>query len=229
MARYATKITDWPATERPRERLIKFGPENLSDVEILAILLRTGGVEDTAIDLARHLLKKFKNFRGLDKCTIPELCEVNYIGPAKAAVIKAALEMGKRFFIEKSRVTQRITSSEDVYHLMKPRLRDSTRENFKILLLNGRNHLILEKTVFEGSLTESLVAPREIVKEAVNQSAASIVFVHNHPSGDPQPSQEDKRVTARLRMACDLVGIHVIDHVIIGKESYFSFSDSGLI
>lgn len=229
MARYATKITDWPVEDRPRERLIKHGPENLSDVELVAILLRTGGFEDTAVDLARHLLKKFKSFRGLDKCTISELREVNGIGPAKAAIIKAALEMGKRLFIEKSEVTQRITSSEDVFSLVKPRLRDCTREQFKILLLNGRNHLILEKTIFEGSLTESLVAPREIVKEAVNHSAASIVFVHNHPSGDPNPSQEDKRITARLRMACDLVGIHVIDHLIIGKESYFSFSDSGLL
>lgn len=229
MPGYATKITDWPKEDRPRERLIKLGPDKLSDVEIIAILLRTGGIEDTAIDLARFLLKKFKSFRGLDRCTIPELCKVNGIGPAKAAMIKAALEIGKRLFIEKSEVTERINSSEDAYYLMKPHLRDNTREIFKILLLNGRNHIILEKTVFEGSLTESMVAPREIVKDAVNHSAASIIFIHNHPSGDPQPSQSDKQVTARLRMACDLVGVNVVDHLIIGKDSYFSFSDNGLL
>ncbi|MBN1351273.1 DNA repair protein RadC [candidate division KSB1 bacterium] len=229
MARYASKITDWPEDDRPRERLIRLGADKLSDVEILAILLRTGGVEDTAIDLARYALKKFKGWRGLDQCTIPELCEINGVGPAKAAMLKAALEIGKRLFIEKSGVTQRITSSEDVYHLMKPHLRDSAREVFRILLLNSRNHLILDKTVFEGSLTESLVSPREIVKDAVNNSAASVIFVHNHPSGDPKPSNEDKQVTARLRMACDLVGIKVVDHLIIGKDSYFSFSDSGLL
>ena len=144
-------------------------------------------------------------------------------------MLKAALEMGKRLFIEKSEVAQKISSSEDAYYLMKPHLRDYSREVFKILLLNGRNHLILEKTAFEGSLTESLVAPREIVKDAVNHSAAAIIFVHNHPSGDPQPSKEDKQVTARLRMACDLVGVNVLDHLIIGRDTYFSFSDNGLL
>jgi len=229
MARYVAKITDWPENERPRERFLKLGPEKLSDVEILAILLRTGGHEATAIDLARQLLQRFGSFRGLDAKSIPELCEINGIGPAKAILIKAALEAGKRLFLEKSVSTPKISSSEDVYDLFKLHVRDLDREIFKIVLLTSRNQIIMEKNLFEGSLSESLVAPREIVKEGVNHSAAAIIFVHNHPSGDPSPSAEDKRITKRLKLACELVGMRVLDHIIIGKDSYFSFSDSGLL
>lgn len=229
MARYASKITEWPEDERPRERFLKFGPQNVSDVELLAILLRTGGVESTAIDLARYLLQQFGSFRGIDRQSITELCKTDGIGPAKAVMIKAALEIGKRLYLEKAETSQKISSSEDIYELFRLHVRDIDREIFKIVLLTSRNQLILEKTLFEGSLAESLVAPREVVKEGVNHAAAGLIFVHNHPSGDPAPSNEDKRITQRLKMACELVGIRVLDHVIIGKDSYFSFSDNGLI
>lgn len=229
MARYTPKIPEWPENDRPRERLINLGAETLSDAEILAIILRVGNQETTAIDLARQLIKSFGGFRGLDARSVGELCEIDGIGPAKAAQIKAALETGKRLFLEEARIKDKVESSDDVYKIVHPRLRDLGREVFKVLLLTSRNTIILEKTIFEGSLTESLVSPREIIKEAINHSAASVVFIHNHPSGNPAPSEEDKRVTHRLKTACEAIGVVVLDHIIIGNSSYFSFADSGLI
>ena len=229
MTKYSIAIKDWPENERPRERLIKWGPDKLTDVELLAIIIRVGDSGNSAIDLARELLHKFKGFRGLDTKSIIELCEIKGIGLAKAAQIKATLEMGKRLLNEKSEEMYCIKQSKDVDSLLGPILRDLSREVFKILLLTSRNKLILEKTIFEGSLTESLVNPREIIKVAVNEAAASIVFVHNHPSGNPNPSFADKQLTKQLIDACNLVKIKVIDHIIIGKESYFSFADKGMM
>jgi len=229
MKKYILKIKDWPEHERPRERLIKYGADKLQDAELLAIILRTGGMEDTVIDLARILLKKCGNFRGLDAKSIGELCEVNGIGPAKAAQVKAALEIGKRMASEQVKVKERLDSGKAVYNLIGAYMRDLNREVFKIILLTSRNNLILERTIFEGSLTESIVNAREIVMEAINNSAAGIVFVHNHPSGDPTPSTEDKHLTSKLINACRLVGIRVCDHIIIGKEGYYSFVEHGLI
>jgi len=191
----------------------------------LAILLRTGGREDTAMDLARILLNKFGSFRGLDAKSVGELCEINGVGPAKAAQIKAALEIGKRMTAEQIKDKVRIDTCKDVYRLVGPYLRDLNREEFKIILLTSRNNLILERTVFEGSLSESIVNPREIVKEALNSSAAGIIFVHNHPSGDPSPSTEDKNLTHRLINACKLVGVTTHDHIIIAGNGYFSFAE----
>ena len=229
MTKYSLKIKDWPEDERPRERLIKWGADKLTDTELLAILLRVGSMEDTAIDLARLLLQKFGGFRGLDAKSVAELREINGIGPAKAAQIKAALEVGKRFFTASSKEKRKIESSNDVYLLVSPYLRDLPREVFKLLLLTSRNNLISEKTIFEGSLTESLVNSREIIKEALNEAAASIIFIHNHPSGNPQPSKEDKKITSQIINACNLVGINVLDHVIVGKDGYLSFAESGLL
>ena len=229
MARYTPKIPDLPESDRPRERLIRLGADSLSDAELFAIILRVGNRESTAIDLARSIIKDFGGFSGLDSKSIPELCQVNGIGPAKAAQIKAALEIGKRLFSEQKNSSDKVECSDDVFNRVSPHLRNLSREVFKILLLTSRNTIIDEKTIFEGSLTESIVSPREIVKEALNQSAASVVFVHNHPSGDPAPSEEDKRVTRHLKSACEAVGINVLDHIIIGSKSYYSFADSGLL
>lgn len=229
MARYAPKIPDWPEDERPRERLIKFGAEKLSDAEILAILLRVGNQETTAIDLARKIIKEFGGYRGIDAKSVSELCEINGIGMAKAAQIKAALELGKRLSREQANQKPNIECSDDVYHIVAPHLANLPREIFKILLLTSRNRLIAEKTIFEGSLTESIVSPREIIKEAINLSAASIVLVHNHPSGNPSPSEEDKKVTRRLKQACEVVGVNVLDHIIVGQKDFYSFADSGLL
>lgn len=229
MARYTPKIPDLPESDRPRERLIRLGSNSLSDAELLAIILRVGNPETTAIDLARKLLKEFGGFRGIDSKSVAQLCEVNGVGPAKAAQIKAALEIGKRLAVEQVRGKGKVESSDDVFGMVSPHLRNLSREVFKVLLLTSRNTIIEEKIIFEGSLTESIVSPREIVKEALNQSAAAVVFVHNHPSGNPSPSEEDKRVTRHLKTACETVGISVLDHIIIGSDGYYSFADSGLL
>ncbi len=229
MEKYSFTIKDWPEQERPRERLIKFGADKLQDVELLAILLRVGGKEDSAIDLARNLLNRYDGFRGLDSKSISELCELNGIGPAKAAQVKAAIEIGKRMMAEKVKSKEKIETVEDVCQLVGPYMRDLPREEFKIILLSSRNNLILERTLFNGSLSESLVNPREIIKEALNQSAAAIIFVHNHPSGDPSPSTEDKKMTEKLVSACDLVGVKPFDHIIIGKNRHYSFAEHGLM
>lgn len=229
MTKATYTIKDWPESERPRERLIKYGPDKLSDYELLAILLRTGNRGVTAIDLAHKLMQQFGSFRELDSHSFQEICNLDGIGIAKAAQIKAALEIGKRLASEKARQMPRIMCAEDVYNLVGPYLRDSNREEFKIILLTSRNNLILEKTLFEGSLTESMVNPREVIKAALDHSAASIIFVHNHPSGDPSPSMEDKRITKLLSDACNLVKIKPFDHIIVGKDRYFSFADHGLM
>lgn len=229
MEKYSFTIKDWPEQDRPRERLIKFGADKLQDAELLAILLRVGGVEDSAIDLARNLLNRFGGFRGLDSKSVSELCQINGIGPAKAAQVKAAIEIGKRMMSEQVKAKEKIETCEDVQRLVGPYMRDLPREEFKIILLSSRNNLILERTLFNGSLSDSLVNPREIIKEALNQSAAAIIFVHNHPSGDPSPSTEDKRMTEKLVSVCNLVGIKPFDHIIIGKNRYYSFAEHGLM
>lgn len=229
MAKYVSNIREWPENERPRERLIKHGAATLSDAETLAIILRVGNKELTAIDLARKLLHDFGGFRGLDTRSVEEIVEFKGIGTAKAAQIKAAFEIGKRVANEQALERKVFESSEDVYRLVGPPLRDLSREVFKVLFLTSRNSLLADRILFEGSLTESLVSPREVIKEALNRSAASLVFVHNHPSGNPSPSEEDKRITGLLRKACEAVGISVLDHIIVGNNGYFSFADSGLI
>ncbi|MGQ9561252.1 MAG: RadC family protein [Candidatus Oleimicrobiaceae bacterium] len=229
MTRYVAKIPEWPEEERPRERLLAHGPERLADAELLAIILRTGSGPATALDLARHLLQECQGFRGLDARSPAELCQEMGIGPAKAAQIKAALEIGKRLYREHSRVRDRVASSADVYEVVRGYMRDLPREVFKVLFLTTRNRLLAEKTIFEGSLTESVVSPREVVHEALSRQAAAVIFVHNHPSGDPSPSQEDRNITKLLKDACQVVGITVLDHLIVGKDSYFSFADEGLL
>lgn len=226
-----TTIKEWPEGERPRERLVKYGAENLSDAQLLAIILRTGDrIEKTsAVDLARILIDKFGNFRELDSVSVSELQSIKGIGPAKGVQIKAALEIGKRFLRQKTEPKEKIKSVEDVFNYYKPYLRDLKKEVFKVMLLDGRNKIIKDVTISEGSLTKSIVHPREVIKEATKESAAALIFVHNHPSGESKPTKDDIEITERLINACDIVGIRVLDHIIIGANDYFSFADEGLI
>jgi DNA repair protein RadC len=229
MVRFAAKIPDWPEDERPRERLLKHGPDSLADAELLAIILGTGSGQNTSVDLARHLLSRFDGLRGIDVQPAETLCEINGIGIAKAAGIKAALELAKRLAQQRWRVREGVTCSQDVYRLFHLRMRDLGREEFRALFLTGRNVILSEKILFEGSLRESVVSPREIILSAVQLSAASVILLHNHPSGDPFPSSEDKVVTRKIAQACEYVDISVLDHIIIGKDSYYSFADHGLM
>lgn len=215
--------------ERPRERLFKYGPETLSEAELLAILLRTGNSGDTAVDMARALLQKFSGLRGLDQQPAQSLSQVKGIGQAKAAQIKAAFELAKRIVQETHAVRDRVRSSDDVYRRVRLQMRDLGREEFWILFLTGRNEIISQKKLFEGSLAESVVSPREIILTAIQQAAASVIMIHNHPSGDPEPSQEDRNITQKIVRACQYCDVSVLDHLIIGRDSYFSFADHGLL
>ncbi len=226
---YASRIKDWPETERPRERLMSYGPDALSDSELLGIILRTGSGANTAMDLARQLLDEFGGLRGLDTQPAATLCNVHGIGVAKAAQIKAALELAKRLVQQRWSSRERISTSEDAYNYIRLRMRDLSREQFRTIFLTTGNEIIAEKTLFEGSLTESVVSAREIILSAVQMAAASVILLHNHPSGNPTPSREDIRVTEKLAAACRYADISVLDHIIVGKDSYFSFADEGLL
>lgn len=229
MAEQGRKITAWPADERPRERLLQQGAEALSDAELLAILLRTGDTNHTALDLARKLLQDYGSIRGLDRQSAESLKNVKGIGPAKACQIKAALELTKRLVQEKWKKTERIHCSDDAFHYVRLRMRDLSREVFRVLFLTTRHDIIEDQELFTGSLSESVVSSREIILHAVRCSAAAIILVHNHPSGDAGPSPEDKQVTHKIIEACRFVDIQVLDHIVIGRDSYFSFADEGIL
>jgi DNA repair protein RadC len=220
-------IHHWPIGERPRERLLQDGPEVLSDAQLLAILLRVGRRDSSAVEVAMELLRQLDGLQGLSNRSVEELCRISGIGPAKAAQLKAAIELGKRVLAAPLSSGTRIASSADLFRHYYPLLRDLRREVFKIVLLDAKHAIIRETTVSEGSLTVSIVHPREVFNLAVRESAAAVIFVHNHPSGDPSPSEEDRVLTARLVAAGELLGIQVLDHVIVGDGRYASFADRG--
>lgn len=223
----AKGIAYWPESERPRERLLSKGPDALSDAQLLAILLRTGRRDSSAVQVAMELLRHVGGLGGLVKSGVEELCSIEGVGPAKAAQLKAALELGRRSLATPLSTGMRVSSSADLFRHFYPILRDRKQELFKVVLLDAKNAVIKETTISEGSLTVSIVHPREVFASAIRESAAAVIFLHNHPSGDPTPSQDDHRLTDRLVAAGRLLGISVLDHVIIGDGRYVSFADEG--
>ena len=222
-------IKNWPEDERPREKLLRKGEHTLSNTELLAILLRTGIKGQSAIDLARKVLQKFKTFRNMSHTDIRDWKEFKGLGQAKIAQIRAALEIGRRFReteVKERRI--RIKSSKDVVNLLMPRMRDLKFEVFKVLLLDGQNKVknILD---MEGTVTQASPVIREIMSRALQNFAAFIICVHNHPSGNPNPSQEDKEFTQELVQAGKVLQVKVLDHIIIGDNKHFSFADKGII
>jgi len=223
-------IKDWPESDRPREKLIEKGPDSLSNAELLAIILRTGNASSgqTALDHGRALVQQFDNsFRRLAEAGIRDLCEVKGIGPAKAAQLQASLEIARRFAAEELKQGQLFRSSADVFHHYQEQLGSLKKEEFHVLLLDAKNRKLKDVRVSEGSLTSSLVHPREVFAPVVRESAAAVILIHNHPSGDPAPSQEDLQITRRLRQVGEIMGVHILDHLIIGKGRYVSFVDDG--
>jgi len=221
-------VKSWPEEERPRERLLSHGAAALSDAQLLAIIIKNGKTGRTAMDLALELLAKFSTLSGIDQAGIQELCSVPGIGPAKAAEIKAAIELGRRYQ-KPSMAGAAFCSSGDVAGYYLPRMKDLKRETFCCALLDTKNKVIKDEVVSIGSLTASLVHPRDTFKAAIRESAAAVIFIHNHPSGDSKPSQEDILLTRRLVQAGDVLGIQVLDHIIIGDGQHYSFRDNGLI
>lgn len=222
-------IKQLPAHERPRERLIQSGDEYLTDAELLGIIIRDGTTNYSAVDLAQELLSKYGDFRKLSSVSIGELCKVRGIGPARAAQIKASLAIAKRFSTISVRPSQQFKCSRDIFDHFHERLREKKQEIFFIILLDNKNRIIKELTISAGSLTSSIVHPREVFNPAIKESAVSVIFVHNHPSGDPEPSKEDIQMTRRLLEVGDVVGIKVLDHIIIGNECFVSLKDKGII
>lgn len=215
--------------ERPRERLTAAGPEALSSAELIALVLGAGRPGRSALVLASGLLKRFGSLRALAARRPGELTAEPGIGPARAAALVAAVELGRRTAETRLVPGARLGSSGDVFRHYHLRLRDLKRERFLALLLDSKHRLLGEILVSEGTLTASLVHPREAFAVAIRESAAALVFVHNHPSGDPSPSREDLDLTRRLVAVGELVGIQVLDHLVIGEGRYHSFADAGRI
>ena len=220
------KIKEMPLQNRPRERLLKKGPEALSDSEILAVILRTGIVGENAIEMSNRLIAEY----GLDKlfdCSLKELQKIKGIGPAKAMQILSMAELGKRYSQSKNPITK-INDAKDVFNYFHERLKDKKEENFYILMLNTQNNIIGEQLISKGILDASIIHPREIFKPAIKNSASKIILVHNHPSGDPNPSAEDEEIAKRLIKNGEELGIKVLDNVIIGNEKFWSCKEKTL-
>lgn len=222
-------IKDIPEQERPRERLEKFGAEILSNVELLAIILRSGTRNDSAMTLASKLLKNGPGLKCLYESSFEELKSIKGIGSAKASQIKAALELGRRLKTFKGEDKIYIKTPEDAALLVMEDMRHLKKECLKIILLNIKNMVISVKDVSVGSINSSIVHPREIFVEAIKTSSASIIICHNHPSGDPTPSQEDINITKRIYEAGRIIGIDLIDHIVIGDGRYISLKERNLI
>ena len=223
-------VRDLPLEERPREKLVSYGPAVLSNAELLAILLRTGTRGESVLRMAERVLSYCKD-RGLASMvhmSVEELAKIHGLGPGKAATVLAAVELGRRLAIAEARV-EIIHGPEDVARFAMPHFRHETKEHFAVLLLNTKNHILAMPVISQGSLTASVVPPREVFEAAVRHSAASMILLHNHPSGDPSPSREDIAVTERLVKAGQIMDIPVLDHVIIGNDSFASLKEKGLM
>lgn len=214
--------------ERPREKMTLNGASSLSDAELLAILIRSGTKDLNAIQLGQAILQKADNIRYLQDITIEELKSINGIGETKALQIKAALELANRIASYKPQ-KYKVKNPWDIYKYYMESLRYQYKEIFKVVLLNTKNEIITDMDISIGTLNSSLVHPREVFREAIRRSSNKIILLHNHPSGNCDPSKEDKSVTIRLKECGELIGIEVIDHIIIGDGTYFSFKENMLI
>ncbi|OAB38963.1 hypothetical protein PMSD_03225 [Paenibacillus macquariensis subsp. defensor] len=222
-------LRDLPHEERPRERMIHYGAEALSHAELLAILLRTGSRQESAIHLAERIMNKAGSIRNLVDLSIDELTQIKGIGNAKAVQLKAGIELGQRLARARMSDTVTIRSPRDAFDVLSEQLRYLQKEHFVCLFLNTKNHIIAQETLSMGSLNASIVHPREVFRAAIKCSSASIVCAHNHPSGDPTPSPEDIALTSRLVEAGQIIGIDVLDHIIIGDGDFVSLKEQGFI
>lgn len=228
--KHSFTVHDLPLSDRPRERLFKLGSEALSAQEILELILGRGTKGESVMVTAQKLLSQFGNLKNLASASIEELRQIKGIGPAKAAQIRAAFELSKRLEDlpgEAAKIT--VKSPEDVIKTARTLLKGKKKEHFLILCLDTRNHLIKTNVVSIGSLDCSIVHPREVFKEAISSSASSVIFIHNHPSGDPTPSDDDIKMTKRLIEAGEIIGIDVLDHIVICDREHLSMKAKNLI
>lgn len=226
------RIKDLPVCERPYEKLEKYGAEMLTNSELLAIIIKTGGRNDTSVTLAQRILSQDDENQGLSflhNYTIEQLMKIEGVGRVKAIQVKAVMELAKRTASSGSRQRVIIKTPEDVVSLLMEQMRHYKKEVFKIILLNTKSQVIKYFDISVGSLNSSIVHPREVFSEAVKVSCSAVIFAHNHPSGDPEPSREDIETTKRLIDAGNILGIKVFDHIIIGDKSYISLKEKGLM
>lgn len=220
-------IRDWPEGERPRERLLALGAAGLSDAELLAIFLRTGIAGASAVDLARQLLARFGGLRGLLGADRAAFCAEKGLGEAKYAQLQAVLELARRHLGESLAERDLLREPALVRRYLSSRLRDGDRERFIGLFMDAQNRLLATETLAEGTLSEASVYPREVVKVALRLGAASVIFAHNHPSGQAEPSEADRRLTERLRQALATIDVRLLDHFVIGEGTPLSFAEHG--
>ncbi|MBU0495757.1 MAG: DNA repair protein RadC [Chloroflexi bacterium] len=226
---YHLTIKALPAGERPRERLAELGPAALSDAELLGLVMRTGTQRgETAVDLGRRLLLRFGGLAGLARANVSELCAEHGIGIAKAAEIKAVIELARRLMVVGPEERPVIRSPGDIANLLMLEMSLLDQEQIRVVLLNTKNMVLGVRLVYQGSLNTSVVRTGELFREAIRESCAAVVVVHNHPSGDPSPSPEDVAVTRDLVKAGEILGIDVLDHVVIGEGRYVSMKERGL-
>jgi DNA repair protein RadC len=222
-------ITDWPASERPREKLLELGVEALSDAELLAIFLRVGVTGKSAVDLARDLLTQFGCLNGIFAAQLTELTQVHGIGSSKYVQLQAIFEMSRRALNEQMQVKDILSSPKQVRDYLCLKLGNLTREVFLVLFLDAQNRIVTTEEMFSGTLTQTSVYPREVVKRALHHNAASVIFAHNHPSGIAQQSQADELITKQLKQALALVDVRVLDHFIVAGNNTLSFAEQGLL
>ena len=220
---YILKIKYIPKNERPRERLIKYGVENLSNEELLSIIIKTGTKDYSSKAISQILLNEIKDIKNLKDITLNKLTNIKGIGKVKAIELLASIELGKRVFEEEKKTQIKLNNSSLIYEYFKDKLKNEKQENFYAIYLDSKSNLISYKLLFKGTLNSSCVHPREIFKYAHLESAYSIIVIHNHPSGDPTPSKEDEKTTKSLIEIGKLMSIPVVDHIIFGKNKYFSF------
>ena len=222
-------ITDWPADERPREKLLKQGSASLSDAELLAIFLRTGVKGKTAVDLARKLLSEFGSLRNILRADLQAFCVGEGLGPAKYTQLQAVLEMSRRHLQEKLSKGDVLSNPQDTKRFLHACLADYGHEVFAAVFLDNKHQVIKFKELFVGTLDGASVYPREVVKQTLALNAAAVIFAHNHPSGISSPSEADKKITLQLKNALALIDVRVLDHFIIGDDGGFSFAEHGFL
>lgn len=223
------KIMDLPQSERPQERLLRYGAEVLTNSELLAVILRTGTREHNVIELCSIILNRLGGLNGLFDSVPEDYMKINGIGKTKAAQLTAIVEISKRFKSFKSGSEFKITKPQDISDLLMEEMKCLKEEHLKVIMLNTKNTVIYIKDISIGSLNSSIVHPREVFCEAIKRSSASIIICHNHPSGDPLPSNEDINITRRLKECSKLIGIDLIDHIIIGNGVYVSLKEKGIL
>lgn len=222
------KIKDWSNDERPRERVMALGPEAVSNAELLAILIGSGTPEFTSVDLMRKILSEHgDSLRALGTLSRQELEKYNGIGPAKAVTIQAAMELGKRLLLETKGLKAKFGSSSDAHDYFRVKMSDMPHEECHLLLLNVKNQFMGHHVVSRGGISESSVDIRLVLRHALIAGAPNLIIAHNHPSGNPMPSRQDDDLTMRLQKACQTMGLRLLDHVIIGDDTYYSYADEG--